>query len=147
MANFIGSYPPPNNILTKPAIGWELTPEGYFAYLDDKPGKSSPYGFYDPNDITDALYEQRQQLKQLMISNAQDRKDAKRAEMMDKIQNDQTSLQIAESAFNTMLSSCVNTGQYTKLVEIKDEGIKDMPAGPVRSFTTYMNKWKGVLGV
>lgn len=143
MADFIGSYPPPNNTKT-PTDDWALTPEGSFAYLDKQPMR--PGDWYDPAGITVEKYNQRQALKLLQLQTKADLKEARRAEMLDKIQNDQNARLIAEGAFGTMIASCVNNGQYQLLMTIKDDWIKDAALGEVQSFTTYMSKWRARLG-
>lgn len=142
MADFIGSYPPPMPTGQKDL--WDKGPQGTWSYLDQLPAQ--PGDPYDPSAISEAKYAQRQALKLLILQNRQDLKDARKAEMLDKIANQASARAIAEAAFDGMVSSCVNKGQVDKLLSIKKDWIDEACTGTLPTFETYMSKWQIAVG-
>jgi len=139
MADFVGSYPPP-----QPAKPWGGSDaNGIPEYLNSSAG--------GPNDqyataFDKQQYEKKQFLKQMILMTRADLKENLRLMNQDKANDASSARAGAEAAFDAMLASCSNSGQYSQLLSIRNDWIADAATGPIRSFSDYMSHWNGRIG-
>ena len=111
--------------------------------LDGKPLSPPSEGAsaFDKSQYEKAVFD-----AQMLAQTRADLKEMWRQRSLDKLKDMQNSREFAEAAFDSMVSSCANSGQVAKLMNIKDEWIRDAATGPIISFDQYMSKWKQRIG-
>lgn len=117
----------PNNSPYTGPISWDGTP-------------ATPPGPY-ASEFEKRQYEGKVFNAQMVAQTRQDLKAMWAARSQDKMKDLQTARAIAEAAFDSMVATCINNGQVSRLMAIKNEWIDDMATGPIRSFSQYMTKW------